>query len=455
MNRHRCVTTALAATAALTVLAACSPSNSDGSNSDQPRSSDDQAAGPVELKFWTNLTVDAQAQTISRQAADCVAGMEDVTVEFEAIPFDSMYSRMVTAFRSGDGPDVMNTIEGAVSFAQAGDYLVPVDDVIDEHGRDDFIGSYLDAVTKDEQTWAVPDWALHQEVWYRKDLFAAAGIQVPKSWPELLAAAEALDEGEGGVRGFAVPMSSALVAPQTWYQFLYANGVYTFDPASGEYALDADPEAAVEATDFMLQLYRTASPPESTTWTWTEFRNAFVEGDVAMVMDFGAVVGLAADQNPAMLDNMSAFPLPAPTSGDEPGGMLGGGYYYMVGKSTTAREAAAKELVACMMDADSVAERTNTRPVFALPATNSAAESTTYRENEVVQRFATEIATIRESSLPHWYRYGMEAGLNPLAGQIEATTFIGDALQAAAAGQTTPEEAFSTINEEMARLVEQ
>ncbi len=50
------------------------------------------------------------------------------------------------------------------------------------------------------------------------------------------------------------------------------------------------------------------------------------------------------------------------------------------------------------------------------------------------------------------YRYGMEAGLNPLAGQIEATTFFGDALQAAAVGDITTEEAVNRINTELRRL---
>ena len=39
--------------------------------------------------------------------------------------------------------------------------------------------------------------------------------------------------------------------------------------------------------------------------------------------------------------------------------------------------------------------------------------------------------------MPTWYRYGMEAGLHPLTGQIEATTFIGDAMQNAALGKIT------------------
>src|SRR5262249_24568547 len=151
----------------------CSPPTPSGSNG----SADN--GGPVKLTFCTNLTVKAQSAIISSQATQCAAAQPGVSVTFEAVPFDRMYPKMVTAFRAGNGPDVMNTIEGGVAAAQAGGYIVPVDDVIDAHGRDDFLASHLHAVSKDGKTWAVPDWALHQEVWYRKDLFAAKGIAIP------------------------------------------------------------------------------------------------------------------------------------------------------------------------------------------------------------------------------------------------------------------------------------
>jgi ABC-type glycerol-3-phosphate transport system substrate-binding protein len=245
-------------------------------------------------------------------------------------------------------------------------------------------------------------------------------------------------------------MNSVQVAPQTLYQFLYANNVFTFDPETGDYAFDADLDATTEAVQFMLDLYQAASPAESRTWSWTDFRNAFAEGKVAMTNDFGAVVGLIQSNNPDLLDKISAFPMPTP-DGEPSGGMLGGGYYYMLGKTGDARQAAAKELVACMLDPELAAGRANTRPVFAIPAMISAAETETYTSNEMVTRFSDVIAMIREQ---HSFRYGMEAGLDALAGQIEATTFIGDALQAAAVGDITTEEAVSRINDELKRLAE-
>ena len=417
------------------------------------------SAQALELNLWTNLTTATQADVIKAQANACAAEQDGVTIAFETVPFSSMYTRLITAMRSGGGPDIMNTLEGLVAFVQAKDGIVPVDDVVDALGRDDFMASYLDAVKKDGHVWGLPDWALHQEVWYRKDLFEAAGIKPPQSWPELLDAAKKLtvdNNGDGtpDVYGFAVPLGRSLVAPQTFFQFFYATGGTIFDPKTGEYVFDKYRDEAIQSVKFMLDLYKAASPPASVEWSWSDFRNNFVQGRLAMTNEWGAVVLIAAEQNPDMIDKMGVFPFPAPKASEEPAASLNGGYYYLVTKSTPEKEAAAKTLLKCMYMPQRVAERANSRPIFAIPATKSAFASDTYQNNEYVKRFKPELDIIFNKVMAHWYRYGQEAGLNPLTGQIEATTFIGDALQSAALGKITAEQAIDQIDGQLRYQVE-
>jgi ABC-type glycerol-3-phosphate transport system substrate-binding protein len=413
-------------------------------------------AQQVELSFWTNLTTAAQANVIQKQVNECTVATPNVKVKFETVPFGSMYARLITALRRNEVPNVMNTLEGAVAFLQAKDGLVPVTDVISALGRDDFRKSYLDAVSKDGQVWGVPDWALHQEVWYRKDMLAKAGLKPPKSWPELLAAAKALtqdtnNDGKPDVYGFAVPMSSALVAPQTFFQVFYSAGGTIFDPKTGNYVFGEpkEKELAVKSLQFLIDLYKAASPPASVEWSWAEYRTAFVKGQVAMTNEWGAVVQMAVEQNPDILDKIGVFPFPAPTADKKPAASLSGGYYYLVGKSTPDKVAASKTLLRCMYAPDKVAERANSRPIFAIPSTKSAYQSAVYQSNDMVKRFKPELDIIFNDVMGSWYRYGMEAGLNPLAGQIEATTFIGDAMQKAALGKITAEQAITQIDDQL------
>jgi ABC-type glycerol-3-phosphate transport system substrate-binding protein len=408
----------------------------------------------VDLSFWTNLTTASQATVIQKQVNECIADKPNVKVRFETVPFGSMYTRLITALRRGEVPNVMNTLEGAVAFMQAKEGIVPVTDVVDGLGRDDFLRSYLDAVSKDGQIWGVPDWALHQEVWYRKDLFAKAGLKPPRSWPELLQAAKTLTRDTSGSGkpnefGFAIPMSNALVAPQTYFQFFYAAGGTIFDPKTGAYVFGDQRDLAVKSMHFLIDMYKAASPPSSIDWSWSEYRTAFVKGQVAMTNEWGAVVQMAVEQNPEMLDKMGVFPFPAPTADRKPAAALNGGYYYLVGKSAPEKVAASKALLRCMYTPEKVATRANSRPIFAIPSTRSAFNSPTYQSNEMVKRFRPELDIIFNDVMQHWYRYGMEAGLNPLAGQIEATTFIGDAIQKAALGKITPEDAVDQIDQQL------
>ncbi|MEZ0169362.1 ABC transporter substrate-binding protein [Microvirga sp. TS319] len=414
----------------------------------------------VELSFWTNLTTAAQANVIKAQVDQCAAGIADLKVNFETVPFDTMYTRLITSMRNGQAPNIMNTLEGAVAFVQARGGLVPVTDVVKKIGENDFLPSYLNAVRKDGEVWGVPDWALHQEVWYRKDLFKAANIEIPVSWPQLIEAAEKLTvdknkDGTPDTYGFAVPMGRSLVAPQTFFQFFYAAGGTIFDPKTGEYVFDKHKDEAIKSLDTMLTLYKKASPPASVEWSWSDYRNAYVQGTVAMANEWGAVVLIAAEQNPSMLDNMGVFPLPGPEAGKPPAAALNGGYYYLVGKSTPEKEAASKELLSCLYTPEKVANRANSRPIFALPATRSAFESQAYNDNPYVKRFKPELDVIFNKVMQNWYRYGQEAGLNPLTGQIEATSFIGDAIQNAALGRTTSQQAVEQMATQLKAQVAQ
>jgi ABC-type glycerol-3-phosphate transport system substrate-binding protein len=419
------------------------------------------AAAPAaaqELSVWTNLTTAAQATVIQKQVTACAAKQTGVSVKFETVPFGAMYTRLITALRKNEMPNLMNTLEGAVAFVQAKNGLVPVTDIVQSLGRDDFLPSYLGAVTKGGEVWGLPDWALHQEVWYRKDLFAAAGLKIPRSWDELLTAAKALNkpgaDGKLEVYGFAVPMGRSLVAPQTYFQILYSAGGTIFDPRTGEYAFGDQKEIAVKAMQYMIDLYKAASPPASIEWSWAEYRTAFVKGQVAMTNEWGAVVQMAAEQNPAILDKMDVFPFPAPTADKKPAAALNGGYYYLVGKSSPERVAASKQLLSCLYEPSLVAERANSRPIFAIPATKSAFNSDVYQSNAQVKQFKPLIDKIFTEVMPSWYRYGMEAGLHPITGQIEATTFIGDAIQSAALGKITATAAVDQIDQQLRFQVE-
>ena len=86
------------------------------------------------------------------------------------------------------------------------DALVPVDDLIDDIGRDKFSKTALSEGEKDGECYSLPLYSHAQVMWYRKDLLEEAGLSVPKTWDEFAEAAKTLTKD--GVFGCSFPCGS-------------------------------------------------------------------------------------------------------------------------------------------------------------------------------------------------------------------------------------------------------
>lgn len=411
----------------------------------------DNGASQKKLVIWTNLTADAQTKVLKKQF-DEVAQQMGIQVEMVTVSFSDMYTKLATAVQSGEVPDVMDTNFSGAAYLQAQNMITPLDDVIDGIGRKDFISTYLDVLTKDGKTWGLPDWAMHNSVWYRKDLFAEKGLQIPKTWDQFEATAKALNidadkDGKIDTYGFAVPMDAVQVAAQTYYEMLYSEGVYTVDPKTGEYSFGNQKAQAVKALDYMVKLYKESSPPSSTGWSWNEYRNALVQGSVAMTLDMGAVIGLAQTNNPSMVKNLGTFEFPGPDGTKV--ASLGSGYTFVASnQGGDAKVALRKEFLKRLYTPELAAERALSRPMFAFPSMRSALAI--YRADPSVADFQPEIESITNAfEHSHWYWYGMEHGLSQLSSAIESTTFFGEAIQGVALGTRTSTNAVDYIDEQL------
>jgi multiple sugar transport system substrate-binding protein len=410
-----------------------------------------EAEANEKIVVWTNLTADAQAKVLNKQFTE-IANEMGVEVEMVTISFNDMYTKLATAVESGNVPDIMHTNFAGTAYLYGQDIIVPLDDVIDGIGRDDFISSYLHVLNADGSTWGIPDWALHTSVWYRKDLFKEKGIEIPTNWAEFKAAAEKLNidrDGDGklDIYGFAVPLNAVQVAPQTYYEFLYSAGVTTFNPKTGEYTFGSQKKKASEVMDYIVDLYKNVSPPSSLEWAWNEYRNALVEGTVAMTLDMGAVIGLAQNNNPEMLKNIGCFDLPG-QYGVKPAS-FGSGYAFVVSKNGTEEKVQIKkEFINRLYTSERAAERALSRPMFAFPSLYSALDI--YKQDASVALFQEQIETISDAfENSNWYWYGMEHGLSQMSSQIEATTFFGESLQSVALGMETSEKAVDFIDQQL------
>ncbi len=118
-------------------------------------------------------------------------------------------------------------------------------------------------------------------LYYNKDLFAKKGVEIPKTFDEMMKAAETLTDAKAGTFGFVGRgLRNANMA--LWGNF-FLNYGGEFLNAKGDITTDG-PEA-VEATRYFQALMTKHAPPGNVGFNWMESMAAFTQGRAAMWID--------------------------------------------------------------------------------------------------------------------------------------------------------------------------
>ena len=106
-------------------------------------------------------------------------------------------------------------------FAAAG-WTIPVDDVLPKDEQAKFFQGTLHGATYEGKLWGVPWYNNGPGLYYRKDLFDAKGLKVPKTYDELRDAALALQTSE--ISGFAMQLPQSEGGIISWMEYLWGYG---------------------------------------------------------------------------------------------------------------------------------------------------------------------------------------------------------------------------------------
>jgi multiple sugar transport system substrate-binding protein len=156
--------------------------------------------------------------------------------------------------------------------------------------KDDFVPSVWKAHQFEGRQMAVPIQANVQLLYYRKDLFDAAGLTPPRTLEELEAAAKRL-HAPPAVYGF-VSRGRKTQAPYSWSHWLFANGG-SWITADGKPGINTP--AAIAATEQYARLLRNYSDPGVTDNGPSEVQTQFLQGRAAMILDAVSWAGLFSD----------------------------------------------------------------------------------------------------------------------------------------------------------------
>ena len=183
-------------------------------------------------------------------------------------------------------------------FASKG-VLMPLDQVMDLEQLDpaDFHTSGWKATHWGGRAFGAPAQTTPELLFYRRDLFAEAGLEPPQTTDQLLDAAKALHNPARGRYGFAWNAARGTALGHTVLMALadfgqpvldleaIAGGFNTDNLAKGQHRPVIDTDAGLRTAEFLLELLR-YSPPEILSMSWYERVRAFAKGNIAMAYGY-------------------------------------------------------------------------------------------------------------------------------------------------------------------------
>jgi multiple sugar transport system substrate-binding protein len=249
-------------------------------------------------------------------------------------------------------------------------------------------------------------------LYYNKKLFADAGIQPPKTWSELKAAAAKLTKGNDQF-GLGMSLPATEEGSFQFESLLFSGG--------GDLKTLNSPKA-VAALQLVADMMSAGSMPKNVlTWNQANVEEQFANGTLAMMVNGPWQLPVLAKANV----DFGIVTMPVPDSGGTPSSPLGGEVWAAAQGKNSAK---AVEVIKCMTSADSAA--TWSKQVNYVPA-NQQAAAKIGTDVPTMKTFVDEIAGAK----------GRTAELGPNYPKYSEALWT--AVQAVLSGKSTPQAALN------------
>jgi multiple sugar transport system substrate-binding protein len=290
---------------------------------------------PVQLSFadWEFLEP-GKGDTLWNAIKDYKGPNGNVTLVKVTDPQASYNDKIATQLGAKGGPDVMCLQDGQFATLASAGALVSLKDIADEYGNKLNNTNAFGVVggTQYGFNWEQTDYCLM----YNKDVLAKAGVAVPTTFPELLAAAKTIHT-KLGIYGFAGRQSVAEL--DGWISEI-ANWLYGFGGGlSTDGKLTINSEANIAAIEHYLELFHSPGVVPIGDGA-SAFRAKFAQNQVAFLDDNSGIASImvADPKNLVNSTNLVTAPLAFPN----PGVHL---LVLMAVNANSAHQAAAKDFV--------------------------------------------------------------------------------------------------------------
>ena len=251
------------------------------------------------------INTDSSSPATKSAFSEAIDGFkaENPDIEVTWNIFDSEgYKSSIRNFLSADSPDIATWFAGnrMLPYVNAG-LFAPITDVWDDYHLSETLQAAESSVTFNDEKWAIPYTYYQWGVYYRKDLFAKLGIEVPTNWEEFKAAGETLKANE--IKPLAIGTKYLWTAAGVFdYLNLRTNG-YDFHMAVTRGEIPWTDPRIHKTMAYWKELLDAGFFLENhATYSWQEALAPFVHGEAGMYLMGNFIVkplqeaGLGEDQ---------------------------------------------------------------------------------------------------------------------------------------------------------------
>ncbi|WP_297120858.1 ABC transporter substrate-binding protein [uncultured Enterobacter sp.] len=339
----------------------------------------DDKSSAVTIEFMHSSVEQERQAVITKLIEKFEQENPGITVKQVPVEEDAYNTKVITLARTGALPEI---IEISHDYAKVMDkeHLLDRDaigEAVKAVGEETFYDGILRVVrTEDGSAWTgVPISAWLSGVWYHKDALAAAGIEEPHNWEQLLKASQALNDPARKHYGIALPTAESVMTEQAFSQFALSGGANVFDENGN---VQIDTPAMAKALAFYKNLAATTMPGSNDVM---EIKDAFMNGSAPMAVYSTYILpAVFSEGNPANL----GFVVPTERSSAVYGMVTS---LTLTSGQTEEETLAAKKFVVWMEKAQNATDWVMMSPGAALPVNKLVVGTDTWKSNDVIQAF--------------------------------------------------------------------
>lgn len=416
-----------------------------GDTGDTAEAADGELEG--DITFWHSFTQGARLETIQKAADKFMEENPKVNIKIETFSWNDFYTKWTTGLASGNVPDMSTALVGQVAEMINVDALRPLNDLIDDVGRDKFSEATLAECSVDGNNYAIPLYSHAMVMWVRKDLMEANNIEVPTTWDELYEAAKALTKD--GVYGLSFPCGSNDFQATNFLNFYVKSGGGSL--LTDDLKANLTSDLAIDGINYWLKVYQDCSPKDSVNYDVLEQATLYYQGKTAFDFNSGFQIGGVQANSPDLLDYVDCYPIPT-IDGSEQTGITTSNQPMVIWKASKHPEIC-EAFMKTLYEEDTYVEFLHAQPVGMLPAIEGIADTDAYRDDETIQKFEHAESVIA-SQIPGGTAIGFEHGPSLQAGILTNQHVIEEMFQDIITNGTDVETAAKAAEEELNALFE-